>query len=121
MANHSILYKLGKNFGKRTIMLCQYLLDKYDNSRIVARLVDQLLRCGTSIGANISEGQDAVSNADFVNKHAIALKEARETLYWLELLHETNYLTDDEFNSIYNDCNQLTGALVNSIKANKDK
>lgn len=81
MANHSILYKLGKNFGKRTIMLCQYLLDKYDNNRIVARLVDQLLRCGTSIGANISEGQDAVSNADFVNKHAIALKEARETLY----------------------------------------
>ena len=121
MINHSILYSLGKNFGKRIILLCQFLLDKYETNRIIFRLVDQLLRCGTSIGANISEGQDAVSNADFVNKHAIALKEARETLYWLELLHETNYLNDDEFQSIYNDCNQLTGSLVNMIKANKNK
>ena len=60
----------------------------------------QLLRCGTSIGANVRESINAQSKADFVNKMNIALKEADESQYWLELLHESSFLTDNEFESL---------------------
>ena len=66
-------------------------------------MAKQLLRSGTSVGANIAEGQYAVTKKDFLNKFQIALKECKETEYWLELLHNTEYLTDREFYSIYND------------------
>ena len=67
----------------------------------VAALANQLLRSGTSIGANNAEATSAISKADFKSKSYIALKEARESLYWLELLHRNNYLTDVQFNSLY--------------------
>jgi four helix bundle protein len=75
----------------------------------------QLYRCGTSIGANIAESQFAQSDADYVSKLKIALKEASESKYWLELLVESNYLTQVEFESLSNDNNTIIGTIVNII------
>ena len=82
----------------------------------VAVLCNQLLRSGTSIGANNAEASSAISKADFKSKSYIALKEARESLYWLELLHRNNYLTDIQFNSLYADAEELVKVLVHRCK-----
>ena len=82
----------------------------------VAALCNQLLRSGTSIGANNAEACNAISKADFKSKSFIALKEARESLYWLDLLHRNNYLTDEQYNSIYGDCEELVKILVARCK-----
>ncbi len=80
----------------------------------------QLLRCGTSIGANVAESQQAQSRPDFVSKLNIALKEAVETDYWLRLLYETGYLTKAQFVSIISDCDELEKMLVSIVKTAKD-
>ena len=80
----------------------------------------QLLRCGTSIGANINEAQYAVSKGDFLNKMYIALKECAETLYWIELLHRTDYLTDVQYSSILTDCKELQNLLSSITKSTRD-
>jgi len=82
----------------------------------VAALCNQLLRSGTSIGANNAEATSAISKADFKSKSYIALKEARESLYWLELLHRNSYLTDIQFASLYNDCEELVRLLTHRCK-----
>lgn len=82
----------------------------------VAALANQLLRSGTSIGANNAEASSAISTADFKSKSYIALKEARESLYWLELLHRNNYLTDVQFDSLYTDCEELVKILTHRCK-----
>ena len=82
----------------------------------VATLANQLLRAGTSIGANNAEATNAISKADYKSKSYIALKEARESLYWLELLHRNDYLSDVQFNSIYADCEELVKLLVHRCK-----
>ena len=82
----------------------------------VAVLCNQLLRSGTSIGANNAEACNAISKADFKSKSFIALKEARESLYWLELLHRNEYLTDSQYQSIYADCEELVKVLVHRCK-----
>ena len=79
-------------------------------------LSKQLLRSGTSIGANIAEAQQAQSRADFTSKINIGLKEAVETEYWLRLLHATDYLSEREFSSIYSDCDELVKILVSSVR-----
>ena len=82
----------------------------------VSNLCNQLLRAGTSIGANNAEACNAISKADFKSKSFIALKEARESLYWLDLLHRNNYLTDAQYQSIYADCEELVRVLVHRLK-----
>lgn len=82
----------------------------------VSNLCNQLLRAGTSIGANNAEASSAISKADFKSKSYIALKEARESLYWLDLLHRNGYLTDDQFNSLYTDCEELVKVLTHRCK-----
>lgn len=82
-------------------------------------LSEQLLRSGTSIGANITEAQQAQSKADFVSKLSIALKEASETKYWIRLLHATEYLSAQEYQSICADCTEIEKILVASIKTAK--
>lgn len=82
----------------------------------VAALCNQLLRSGTSIGANNAEACNAISKADFKSKSFIALKEARESLYWLDLLHRNGYLDDKQFQSIYNDAEELVKILVTRCK-----
>ena len=95
--------------------LCKYLnTDKKEYT-----LSRQLLRAGTSIGANIAEAEQAQSRADFVSKMNIALKEAVETDYWLRLLLETDHLSEAEFLSIYNDCKELETMLTAIVKSAK--
>jgi len=105
-----------KVFAIRIIRACQYLLEE-KHEYVLSK---QLLRSGTSIGANVRESINAQSRLDFINKLSIALKESNETEYWLELLHETDYIDDNQFNSIIVDCNNITGTLVNIIKTTKD-
>lgn len=80
-----------------------------------------MLRSGTSVGANIREAQNAESPADFVHKLAIAQKEADETLYWLELLFRTEFLTTEQFQSLENDISQLLKMIRSAIITTKSK
>jgi four helix bundle protein len=81
----------------------------------------QLLRSGTSVGANIREAQNAQSNADFIHKNAISQKECDETLYWLELLFETKYITNIEFDDLNNDAIELLKMIRSTILTCKNK
>lgn len=82
----------------------------------VSAICNQLLRSGTSIGANNSEATSAISKADYKAKSYIALKEARESLYWIELLHRNGYLDEKQYESIRNDCEELVRILVSRCK-----
>ncbi len=104
-----------KSFAIRIIKLYNYL--KEIKQEFV--LSKQLLRCGTSIGANVRESIYGQSKSDFISKLSIALKEANETGYWLELLHETNYLDNKQFESIYDDCEKIKASLINIINTTK--
>lgn len=84
-------------------------------------LSKQLLRSGTSIGANIAESQQPQSIPDFISKLSISLKEASETKYWLRLLHATHYLTDKEANSLLRDCTELEKLLTSILKTTRRK
>jgi len=104
-----------KAFALRIIRLYKYL--KEDKQVYV--LSKQVLRSGTSIGANIRESVNAQSRMDFINKLNIALKEANETEYWLELLHESDILEEKLFESIYDDCKKIVATLTKIIKTAK--
>ena len=82
----------------------------------VANICNQLLRSGTSVGANNSEATSAISKADYKSKSYIALKEARESLYWINLLHRNSYLDDKQYDSIYADADELVRILVARCK-----
>lgn len=84
-------------------------------------LSKQLLRSGTAIGALIREAEFAQSKKDFINKMSIALKEANETLYWLDLLKDTNYITNNNYENSHSNCKELVAMLVSSIKTSKSK
>ena len=104
-----------KAFAVRTVRLYQHLMqDKKERVLSV-----QLLRAGTSIGANFKEAVRGQSKPDFYSKMGIALKEASETEYWLELLHETDYIDDASFKSIYEDCQELIRILIAITKTQK--
>ena len=100
------------DFAVRIVNLYKHLT--MDKSEFV--LSKQLLRCGTSIGANVAEAQKAQTKPDFNAKMNIALKEANETEYWLKLLYKTQYLTDNEFSSIEKDINEIMAILVSICK-----
>ena len=102
-------------FGIRIVKLSQYLTDNNVNHIIS----NQILRSGTSIGANVNESVFAQSKKDFITKMHIALKEANETKYWLRLQHASEFINDIEFKSIMDDINNIIGTLVNILKASK--
>ena len=104
-------------FAIRTVNLYKHLCTQ----RKEYTLSKQLLRSGTSIGANVTESQQAQSDADFLSKLNIALKETSETKYWLKLLQATDYLTEKEANSMLADCTELEKLLVSIIKKLKEK
>ena len=103
-------------FAVRIVNLCKYLQTE-QKEYILTR---QLLRCGTSIGANVAESQQAQSRADFISKLSIALKEAYETDYWLRLMQATQMLTAEQYQSIITDCHELEKLLISIIKTSKE-
>ena len=113
--NHAIQDKSFR-FAVRIVNLCRYL--QTEQKEYV--LTKQLLRCGTSIGANVDESQQAQSRPDFISKLNIALKEAYETNYWLRLLYETQFLKPDEFQSIIHDCQEIEKLFISIIKSLKE-
>ena len=104
------------HFAVRVVKLSKYLREE-KKEYILSK---QLMRSGTSIGANIIESQQAQSRADFISKLNIALKEAVETNYWLRLLQATDYLTDSEYLSIIADCKELEKLLTAIIKTSRN-
>ncbi len=99
------------------IVNCYKFLTEQKHEMVMSK---QLLRCGTSIGANTRESKNAQSRIDFLSKLNIALKEADETEYWLDLLHETKYIDDKQFESLLSDCKELIAILVAIIKKLKE-
>jgi len=105
------------DFAVRIIFLNKYLVAE-KKEYILSK---QIIRSGTSVGALIREAQHAESNADFIHKLSIALKEANETDYWLLLLHKTNYIKNEQFNSLQLDIQELLKLLVSIVKSSKKK
>ena len=108
----SVTEEKSKSFAIRIVRLYQYLKDE-KNEYVLSK---QLLRSDTSVGANLSEAKYAISRNDFIAKQYIALKEVSETLYWLELLFKTDYLTQEQYDSIYQDAEELRKLLSSSTK-----
>jgi|SRR5690554_2952572 len=104
-------------FAVRIVKLFQYLQSE-KREFVLSR---QVLRSGTSVGAMVREAEHGESNKDFVHKMSIAQKEINETIYWLELLKETDYLADDEFNSLNEDAIEIIKLLTTIIKTSKNK
>ena len=115
MSNNVIVEK-SYSFSLKIVKLYKYL--NYEKKEFV--LSKQILKSGTSIGANVVEGQAAISKRDFVSKNSIALKETRETNYWLRLLKDSQYLLD-EHNQLLNDCNELNKILTSIVKTAQNK
>jgi four helix bundle protein len=108
------------NFSVRIVKLGRYLTEKKKEYTISR----QILKSGTSIGANVEEADGGISKADFSNKISIAYKEAKETHYWLRLLHASGYIDDKLFESLLNDCNELCKilfAILKTTRINKQK
>lgn len=103
-------------FAVRIVKLYKFL--KENDELIISR---QIIRSGTSIGANITEAAFAQSLADFISKLSIALKETAETEYWLKLLFQSDYITDKMYNSFINDCLEIKRILITSINTAKKK
>ena len=102
-------------FAVRCVNLYKYLCD-VKNDYIIGR---QLMRSGTSIGANIKEATRGVSKADFTAKMSISLKEASESEFWIELLRDTNYITAEQAESMLADCQELLRLLMTIVKTSK--
>jgi len=117
MQNDNIVYNKSYAFAIRTVKLSQYLSTK-KKEYILSR---QVLRSGTAIGALISESKFAQSTADFMNKLMIALKEANETQYWINLLYDTDYLSEKMFESLMTDIKEIISLLVSITKTIKNR
>ncbi len=115
--SESALRVKSKSFAKNVILLCRRLKQKGTE----AALVNQLLRSGTSVGANVHEAQYAQGTKDFISKFEIALKECNESEYWLDLLCEVGSLPKDEFNAFRKECVELRRMLVASVTTLKKK
>lgn len=112
----NIVLTKSKAFAVRCVNLHKYLF----SHREIIDISRQMVRSGTSIGANIQEGAVAQSKADFIAKLSISLKEAKETLYWLEILSETHYLTPKQAESMITDCKELIYLLTTIIKSSRN-
>lgn len=116
MARQSIVGDKSLAFAKRIAKLYRFLVDKKKET-IMSK---QILRSGTSIGANIREGLFAQSRKDFISKMNIALKEAGETDYWIEILYSADFLTEMEYKSLKNDNDELIRMLSSIVKTTKE-
>ena len=114
MADNQLVI-LSKAFAVEIINLCENLRER----KKATAILNQLLRSGTSIGANIHEANYASSKADFINKFQIALKECYETDYWLEIFHDSKVLSDEEYSNMFSQCSKLRKLLIASITTAK--
>ena len=117
MGKDNLVANLSLDFAIRIVNLYKFLCTQ--KKEYV--LSNQVLRSGTSIGANLAESEMSQSAPDFIAKLHIALNEANETKYWLTLLQKTNYITKEQFDSINKDLRVIIGLLVNGLKKIKDK
>lgn len=117
MKKDNIIVDKSKAFALRIIRLYQYLCNE-KNEYVLSK---QVLRSGTSIGANVKEAIRGQSKSDFTFKMNISLKEASETEYWLELLYESDYISKEQFDSIYSDCVELIKILTSIINSSKNE
>ena len=117
MAKENLVQTKSYAFAIRIIRLYK-VLSESRNERVLSK---QLLRCGTAVGALIEEAIGGESDADFTHKLKIAYKECRETNYWLRLLKDTSYINENEFESIYQDCEELLKLLTSILKTIKAK
>lgn len=115
--SESILRDKAKEFAKEIVVFMREVKEKHKENI----LTNQLLRSGTSIGANVYEAQYAQSTADFISKLEIALKECFESEYWLELLFEINYLKENDYKKLKNECGTIRKMLISSCKTAKSK
>ena len=114
MADNQLVI-LSKAFAVNVINLCDLL----KNRKKASAIISQLLRSGTSIGANIHEANYASSKADFVNKFQIALKECYETDYWLDIFHDTEIVNEEEYSEMISQCSKIRKLLIASINTAK--
>ena len=114
MADNQLVI-LSKAFAVDIISLCENLRQR----KKATAILNQMLRSGTSIGANIHEANYASSKADFINKFQIALKECYETDYWLDIFHDAGILTDEEFTDMYGKCSKIRKLLIASTTTAK--
>ena len=113
----SALRDRSKDFAKEIVLLCRDVkAEKHESV-----LTNQLLRCGTSIGANIHEAQYAQGTKDFISKFEIALKECHETEYWLELLYDTEYIDESTYKPLRNSCGAIRAMLISTVRTLKEK
>lgn len=103
------------NFAVRVVKMSRYLAEK-KHEFVLSK---QILKSGTSIGANVEEADNAISKREFSNKISIAYKEAKETHYWLRLLRETDYISKSEFDSTIQDCDELCKLLFSILKTSR--
>lgn len=115
--SNSPLRDKAKEFAKEIVVLCREIKSNHKESV----LTNQLLRSGTSIGANLYEAQYAQGPKDFISKLEIAQKECYETEYWLELLFETGYMTGERYKPLKNDCGAIRRMLIASLNTAKSK
>ena len=111
----SVVLNKSMDFAVRIVKLYQYLC----NNKKEYVISKQLLKSGTSVGANLREAKYAQSRNDFISKNSIALKEISETQYWLELLYKTEIINSCEFDDINNDCNEIIKLLTAIVKSSK--
>ena len=113
----SILRNKAKDFAKDIVFLCRVL----KQNGVEGALINQLLRCGTSVGANVHEAQYAQGTKDFISKFEIALKECNESEFWLELLYDTDSLKESDYKFFQGKCIELRRMLVSSVTTLKNK
>ncbi|MBE6720597.1 MAG: four helix bundle protein [Ruminococcaceae bacterium] len=114
---NNIVEEKSFEFAKRIVNLKKYLVSKFNEYT----LSDQVLRSGTSVGANIVEAQNARTNAEFISKISIAQGECSETKYWINLLYETNYISEKEYFSLYSECDEIYKILSSILLTSKNK
>ncbi|MDH6308409.1 four helix bundle protein [Dysgonomonas sp. PFB1-18] len=114
MVTNSLVYEKAYSFAIRIVKAYKYLKDKQEFV-----LSKQLLRCGTSVGANIAEANGAISDSDFSAKMSIAYKEILETKYWLSLLKDTGYITNDVFEDIFVDADEIAKMIYSILKTTR--
>ena len=113
------IHELSYDFACRITRLFQYLTEDAKYKEYIQS--KQIYRCGTSIGANVRESKHAQSDADFLSKMSIAYKEADETDYWLNLLHDNGYLDDKQFDSLKHDMDRILKIMTSIVKTMNQK